>query len=68
MSADPKTVSDLINRVRAGEQGAREQLFDRYHAYLHVLARAQLGRHDGGRHSLCLRQGKLPFVQPRRCG
>jgi RNA polymerase sigma-70 factor, ECF subfamily len=48
MSADP-TVSDLIRRVRAGEQGAREQLFDRYDAYLHVLARAQLGRHLRGK-------------------
>ena len=43
MSADP-SASDLIRRVRAGEQGARDALFDRYHAYLHVLARAQLGR------------------------
>src|SRR2546423_974792 len=49
MSADPTTVHELINRVRAGEQGAREQLFDRYHAYLHVLARAQLGRHLRGK-------------------
>src|SRR3954463_4035692 len=48
MSSDP-TASDLIRRVRAGEQGAREQLFDRYHAYLHVLARAQLGRHLRGK-------------------
>src|SRR3954453_13814512 len=48
MSADP-TVNELINRVRAGEQGAREKLFDRYHAYLHVLARAQLGRHLRGK-------------------
>jgi RNA polymerase sigma-70 factor (ECF subfamily) len=48
MSADT-TVSDLIRRVRAGEQGAREQLFDRYHAYLHVLAHAQLGRHLRGK-------------------
>jgi RNA polymerase sigma-70 factor (ECF subfamily) len=48
MSADP-TVTELIRRVRAGEQGAREQLFDRYHAYLHVLARAQLGRHLRGK-------------------
>jgi RNA polymerase sigma-70 factor, ECF subfamily len=43
------TVSDLIRRVRAGEQGAREQLFQRYHAYLRVLARAQLGRHLRGK-------------------
>ena len=37
--------SDLIRRCRAGEAAAREQLFDRYHHYLHVLAQAQLGRH-----------------------
>jgi RNA polymerase sigma-70 factor (ECF subfamily) len=37
--------SELIRRCRAGEGRAREQLFDRYHAYLRVLARAQLGRH-----------------------
>src|SRR3954447_21939723 len=49
MSADPNTVNELINRVRAGEQGAREQLFARYHAYLHVLARSQLGRHLRGK-------------------
>jgi RNA polymerase sigma-70 factor (ECF subfamily) len=48
MSAD-LTVSDLIRRVHAGEQGAREQLFNRYDAYLHVLARAQLGRHLRGK-------------------
>jgi len=48
MSADP-SASDLIRRVRAGEQGARDALFDRYHAYLHVLARAQLGRHLRGK-------------------
>jgi RNA polymerase sigma-70 factor, ECF subfamily len=48
MSAD-LTVSELIRRVRAGEQGAREQLFNRYDAYLHVLARAQLGRHLRGK-------------------
>src|SRR3954451_9231871 len=48
MSAD-STVSDLIRRVQAGEQEAREQLFNRYDAYLHVLARAQLGRHLRGK-------------------
>jgi RNA polymerase sigma-70 factor (ECF subfamily) len=37
--------SELIRRCRAGEPQAREQLFDRYRHYLHVLARAQLGRH-----------------------
>ena len=36
--------SDLIRRCRAGEAAAREQLFDRYYHYLHVLAQAQLGR------------------------
>lgn len=48
MSAET-SVNDLIARVRAGEQGAREQLFGRYHSYLHVLARAQLGRHLRGK-------------------
>jgi RNA polymerase sigma-70 factor (ECF subfamily) len=42
-------LSDLIRRCRAGEQGARENLFDRYQAYLGVLARAQLGRHLRGK-------------------
>jgi RNA polymerase sigma-70 factor (ECF subfamily) len=37
--------SDLIRRCRQGEARAREQLFDRYQHYLHVLAKAQLGRH-----------------------
>jgi RNA polymerase sigma-70 factor (ECF subfamily) len=36
--------SELIRRCRAGEVPAREQLFDRYQAYLQMLARAQLGR------------------------
>src|ERR1700730_9065927 len=43
MSAD-LAASELIRRCRAGEGPAREQLFDRYNAYLQVLARAQLGR------------------------
>jgi RNA polymerase sigma-70 factor (ECF subfamily) len=38
-------VSELIRRCRQGEAAAREQLFHRYEHYLHVLARAQLGRH-----------------------
>ena len=41
--------SELIQRCRLGEQGAREQLFDRYQAYLQVLARGQLGRHLRGK-------------------
>jgi RNA polymerase sigma-70 factor (ECF subfamily) len=36
--------SELIRRCRAGEASARESLFDRYQAYLQMLARAQLGR------------------------
>jgi RNA polymerase sigma-70 factor (ECF subfamily) len=36
--------SELIRRCRAGESGAREQLFARYQHYLYVLAQAQLGR------------------------
>ena len=43
MSASARP-SDLIRRCRAGEAAAREQLFNRYHHYLHVLAQAQLGR------------------------
>jgi RNA polymerase sigma-70 factor (ECF subfamily) len=41
--------SELIRQCRAGEPGARESLFDRYQAYLQVLARAQLGRHLRGK-------------------
>ncbi len=41
--------SELIRLCRAGEPGARESLFDRYQAYLQVLARAQLGRHLRGK-------------------
>ncbi|HEY7312776.1 MAG TPA: sigma-70 family RNA polymerase sigma factor [Gemmataceae bacterium] len=36
--------SELIRRCRAGEVGARDQLFARYQHYLYVLAQAQLGR------------------------
>ena len=36
--------SELIRRCRAGETGAREQLFARYQQYLYVLAQAQLGK------------------------
>jgi RNA polymerase sigma-70 factor (ECF subfamily) len=43
--ADTVPVSELIRRCRGGDSTAREQLFSRYHAYLHMLARAQLGRH-----------------------
>ena len=43
MSAEA-AVSELIRRCRAGEVGAREQLFARYQHYLYVLAQAQLGR------------------------
>jgi RNA polymerase sigma-70 factor (ECF subfamily) len=41
--------SELIRRCRAGEAGARESLFDRYQAYLQVLARGQIGRHLRGK-------------------
>ena len=41
--------SELIRRVRGGEEGAREQLFERYQGYLQVLARAQLGKHLRGK-------------------
>jgi RNA polymerase sigma-70 factor, ECF subfamily len=37
-------VSELINRCRNGEGGARDQLFARYQHYLYVLAQAQLGK------------------------
>ncbi len=43
------SIGDLIRRCRDGEQGARENLFRRYHGYLSVLARAQLGRHLRGK-------------------
>lgn len=36
--------SELIRRCRAGEAGARDQLFARYQHYLYVLAQAQLGK------------------------
>jgi RNA polymerase sigma-70 factor (ECF subfamily) len=41
--------SDLIQRCRAGEAGAREQLFARYLGYLQLLARAQVGHHLRGK-------------------
>jgi RNA polymerase sigma-70 factor (ECF subfamily) len=41
-SADP---SELIDRCRAGDDRAREELFGHYRAYLHVLAQTQVGRH-----------------------
>lgn len=41
--------TDLIRLVRDGEQGARELLFARYQGYLHVLARAQVGKHLRGK-------------------
>jgi RNA polymerase sigma-70 factor (ECF subfamily) len=37
--------SELIDRCRQGDAVAREHLFQRYRHYLHVLARAQIGRH-----------------------
>ncbi len=37
-------VSELIQRCRRGEAGARDQLFARYQHYLYVLAQAQLGK------------------------
>lgn len=37
--------SNLIRRIRAGEECAREELFDRYRHYLKLLADVQLGRH-----------------------
>jgi RNA polymerase sigma-70 factor (ECF subfamily) len=41
--SDP--TSDLIQRCRGGDAGARAELFGRYRNYLDALARAQLGRH-----------------------
>jgi RNA polymerase sigma-70 factor (ECF subfamily) len=38
------SVTDLIQRCRDGDTGAREQLFERYRRYLRLLAQAQLGR------------------------
>lgn len=48
MSDDP-SIGDLLQRCRAGEQAARDTLFNRYHGYLHVLARSQLGRQLRGK-------------------
>lgn len=39
------SATELIRRCRAGEAQAREALFDRYRAYLRILAEGQLGRH-----------------------
>jgi RNA polymerase sigma-70 factor (ECF subfamily) len=36
---------NLIQRVRQGDVLAREQLFESYRPYLHILAQGQLGRH-----------------------
>ena len=41
--------SELILRCRQGDQAAREELFQRYRHYLHLLARAQMGRHLRGK-------------------
>ena len=49
MSSSDAVLGDLIHRCRQGEPSAREQLFGRYQSYLHVLARAQLGRHLRGK-------------------
>ena len=43
------SASELIRRCREGEAEAREELFNRYRAYLRVLAEAQLGRHLRGK-------------------
>ena len=48
MSAAP-SASELIRRCREGEAAAREALFERYRAYLRVLAEGQLGRHLRGK-------------------
>ena len=37
--------TELIERCRQGDPTAREQLFDIYRPYLHLLAQGQLGRH-----------------------
>jgi RNA polymerase sigma-70 factor (ECF subfamily) len=42
--ASDTPVSDLIKRIRQGEQGAQDQLFARYREYLKLLADMQLGR------------------------
>jgi RNA polymerase sigma-70 factor (ECF subfamily) len=42
--SSPVEASELIRRCRNGETVARDQLFARYHHYLYVLARAQLGK------------------------
>lgn len=39
----------LIERCRTGDLAARQELFERYRAYLHVIARTQLGRHLQGK-------------------
>jgi RNA polymerase sigma-70 factor, ECF subfamily len=42
---EPSSVSELIEGCRRGEPVAREQLFERYRNYLHLLAQGQMGRH-----------------------
>jgi RNA polymerase sigma-70 factor (ECF subfamily) len=49
MSDAQPDIADLIRRSREGDGAARDRLFDRYHSYLHVLARAQLGKHLRGK-------------------
>jgi RNA polymerase sigma-70 factor (ECF subfamily) len=39
------TATELIERCRRGDEQAREQLFESYRPYLHLLAQGQLGRH-----------------------
>src|SRR5262249_1748403 len=41
----PPGATDLIERCRRGDVQAREQLFESYRPYLHLLAQGQLGRH-----------------------
>jgi RNA polymerase sigma-70 factor (ECF subfamily) len=42
-------VAELIQSCRLGDARAREQLFNAYRSYLHMLARAQMGRHLQGK-------------------
>ncbi len=39
------SAAKLIDRCRQGDPQAREQLFQSYRAYLHLIAQGQLGRH-----------------------
>ena len=59
-----------VLRLHGGDGGGRRAGASRHPRACDRADDRRLGlgvRHDGGRHPLCLREGQLPVVQPRRC-